>query len=357
MNFKKYLILVWVVCFQMTACGQPTLTETTVLSGQEDTLFYPQPVGYVNDFEQLFSDAETKQLNSLIRDFEARITIQIAIATLYDFHCDKDNFDDYTLQLSNTWGIGQKGKDNGILIAISKQFRQMRIQTGRDIENILTDEACRKIIGHYLVPSFKEENYFEGTLHGLKAIISFIESNSPPPADDCYELYTDSSSGYELLGYKQDGQVKIKAKYVAKYTDTLCTMALVLDREKGWLGIDKNGNVILVPFIFDNGPDYVKEGLFRFVENEKIGFANLDGQKIIPAQYSFATPFYEGYARYYIGGERIYENGKTQQQIMDESDSEGLIDLYWNWGGNITETGYINKEGQRFEEKPNTEQH
>lgn len=168
----------------------------------------------------------------------------------------------------------------------------------------------------------------------------------------CYELFTDTLSGQELYGYMYNGKIKIKAKYISTYSDSLCNMAIVLDKEKGWLGIDKNDNTILVPYIYDNGPDYAEEGLFRFVENEKMGFATLDGQKIISAQFDFVTPFSDGYAEYSIGGERIYENGKTQKQIIDESGYEGLIDLHWTWGGKIAETGYINKKGQRFKEKP-----
>lgn len=171
-------------------------------------------------------------------------------------------------------------------------------------------------------------------------------------ANECYKLFADTLAGKELLGYKYDGEITIKAQYIFSYSDSLCNMAIVLDREKGWLGIDKNNKTILVPYIFDNGPDYVEEGLFRFVENEKLGFANLEGQKIISAQFDFVTPFRDGYAEYFIGGERIYENGKTRKQIIDESGNEGLIDLHWNWGGNITETGYINKQGQRFKEIP-----
>lgn len=168
----------------------------------------------------------------------------------------------------------------------------------------------------------------------------------------CYELFTDTLSGQELYGYKYNGKVQIEAKYISTYSDSLCNMAIVLDREKGWLGVDKNNKTILIPYIYDNGPDYVEDGLFRFVENEKLGFANLEGEKIIPAQFDFVTPFSNGYAQYFIGGERIYENGKTQKQIIDESGYGGLIDLHWSWGGNITETGYVNKRGQRLKEKP-----
>jgi len=47
------------------------------------------------------------------------------------------------------------------------------------------------------------------------------------------------------------------------------------------------------------------------------------------------------------------ENGKTHSQIIAQSGTQGLIDLHWSWGGKITETGYINKKGQRLKKLPN----
>ena len=160
-----------------------------------------------------------------------------------------------------------------------------------------------------------------------------------------YEVKQDIGS---LYGYKsKNGKVAIKAQYNATYTDTLYKMAIVLKDWK-WVGVDRRGAVILVPFIYDNGPDYVAEGLFRFVEKEKIGFANLDGQKVIPAQFSFVTPFANGLAEYYIGGERIYANGKTRSQILKEIGPSGFGDNHWTWGGKVKEGGYINKLNQKF---------
>ncbi|MDV3746717.1 WG repeat-containing protein [Elizabethkingia anophelis] len=167
--------------------------------------------------------------------------------------------------------------------------------------------------------------------------------------NECYRIFSDSVSGTELYGYKTHKNViKIPAKFISTYSDKLCKMAIVLDSKEGWIGIDKKGTIILRPYIYDNGPDYVEEGLFRFTEGKKIGFANLNGVKIITAQFDFVTPFKDGLAEYYIGGERIYENGKTAAQI--DKDGGSLEDLHWSWGGNVTEYGYINKSGQRFKE-------
>ena len=59
------------------------------------------------------------------------------------------------------------------------------------------------------------------------------------------------------------------------------------------------------------------------------------------AQFDFAAPFKDGLAEYFIGGERVYDNGKTASQIAREGGS--LTDVHWSWSGNVTESGYINK--------------
>ncbi len=179
--------------------------------------------------------------------------------------------------------------------------------------------------------------------------ILFAFSSSAQKRSDYLVSYHIEKDGFDVYGYKhRNGKVAIKAQYSSIYTDTLYKMAIVL-KEWKWVGIDRNAKIILIPFIYDNGPDYVEEGLFRFVEKDKIGFADLNGNKIISAQYSFATFFTDGIADYYIGGDRIYENGKTRKQnVADGTMSEG--DVHWTWGGNVKESGFINRFGQRFKE-------
>ncbi len=143
--------------------------------------------------------------------------------------------------------------------------------------------------------------------------------------------FSDTTTGEELIGYKDKfGKIIIDAKYTHVYTDTLYSMAIVLKNWE-WVGIDKGENVILKPFIFDNGPDYLEEGLFRFVENNKIGFSDIDGRKIIKAKYDFATSFDNGLAEYTLGGQREYEKGGE----------------HWWWTGGY-ESGYINHDGKEF---------
>ena len=82
-------------------------------------------------------------------------------------------------------------------------------------------------------------------------------------------------------------------KYV--WSDTIRNMGIVLDKS-GYIGIDNKGKKLFGIVTFDNGPDYIKEGLFRITDNEKIGFADTLGNVVITAQYQNAMPFENGLA-------------------------------------------------------------
>ncbi|MBN8220198.1 MAG: WG repeat-containing protein [Spirochaetes bacterium] len=99
---------------------------------------------------------------------------------------------------------------------------------------------------------------------------------------------------------------------------------------EGWVAIDKNKKLLYTPFIFDNGPDYVKEGLLRFVENGKMGFVNEGGKKVIPAQFDFVFPFEGGTARFCNGCKSVSDG---EHKMMDEKTG--------TWGK-------INKSGKKL---------
>lgn len=86
-------------------------------------------------------------------------------------------------------------------------------------------------------------------------------------------------------------------KYNATWTDTLKTFAIVSVRGFGMMGIDRYENILFEVFRFDNGPDYLKEGLFRVVRNSKIGYANKYGEVVIPCQFDCAFFFENGKAK------------------------------------------------------------
>lgn len=135
---------------------------------------FPERIGYVNDFEGIFSPEQVKVLNELVSKHEKETTNEIAVVTVSSFQPFPTLFD-YSYALANDWGIGKKGNNNGIVIVMGKQIRQIRIQVGYGLESKLKDEEAKRIIDHTIVPEFKMGDYYAGIEKGLAQIIKAIK--------------------------------------------------------------------------------------------------------------------------------------------------------------------------------------
>ena len=91
----------------------------------ENTIF-PQPVGYVNDFEGIFTESQIKELNVIINRHELETTNQIAIVTIGSIEPYND-ISEFTIDLANYWRIGHKDHKNGVLIAFSTKLKKIQI--------------------------------------------------------------------------------------------------------------------------------------------------------------------------------------------------------------------------------------
>lgn len=94
--------------------------------------------------------------------------------------------------------------------------------------------------------------------------------------------------------------------------------------QDGWVAINRKKQVVYKPFIYDNGPDYVQEGLLRFVEQGKMGFVNEAGKKVIKAQFDFVFPFEKGRARF-CNGCRSIKDGE-HSMIDEKTGTWGEVD-------------------------------
>lgn len=138
----------------------------------------PQPVNYLSDYENIYSDSEEIVIDSIIADFNKKTQIQIAVVTFDTMMIARDSVDALTLKIANFWGVGQKEKNNGVTIGICKGHKRMSIQNGYGIEKILTNEETKKIIDEGFIPGFREEKYFYGTLNGLKTLMAALVNNT-----------------------------------------------------------------------------------------------------------------------------------------------------------------------------------
>ena len=136
----------------------------------------PEPIGFVNDFENILTKNEEKELNKLITDYEEKTTVEIAIVTIPSSATSEEKFNDLSLYIAKSWGVGKKIKNNGILIAISDGYSKIRIQTGKGTEQILSDQTTKEIIEKCMISHFKKGNYFQGVFSGINEIKTNINS-------------------------------------------------------------------------------------------------------------------------------------------------------------------------------------
>jgi hypothetical protein len=92
-----------------------------------------------------------------------------------------------------------------------------------------------------------------------------------------YRIKDTATGDYGYVNAKGDTIIPI-GKYDMCFTEQFYKFAIVIAKGKGLVGIDQNENILFNVYIVDNGPDYPCNGLFRIVQNGKIGFANLKGK-------------------------------------------------------------------------------
>jgi uncharacterized protein len=128
------------------------------------------PKRYFNDYAQMVTPGTAAYLESELENFERETSNQILVVIFPDWP-DNLVFDDYAQSLYRAAKIGQAGKDNGVLLLLTKGGK-IRIHTGRGLEGALPDALCIRIIRDDFAPQFRAGNYDESLKQGLAAIIA-----------------------------------------------------------------------------------------------------------------------------------------------------------------------------------------
>ncbi len=131
----------------------------------------PTPAKLVNDLYNLLSTDEVYQLESKLRTFMDSTSNQIAIVTLQT--TGGYAIDDIALKIMREWGVGQKDKDNGVVILVAVEDRKIWISTGYGMEGALPDARCKQIIDQIIKPAFREKQYFKGFNRATDRMIQY----------------------------------------------------------------------------------------------------------------------------------------------------------------------------------------
>lgn len=223
MKIKRVIAVAATLLIAVLFCG---------CSGSKNELIQPTNEFYVNDLANVITEADSQEMLSRAVALQQKTTAQVVVVTVEDL--DGKEISDYALELGRSWGVGDENEDNGVVILLSENDREIYIAVGYGLEGALPDSKTGRIIDSYGLQYLREDNFSKGLLEVSKAIINetYIEYGQEPEA------------GYvpiELLSQTEnedEGSIKILISWVILII-IIILFSRIFGRRRGgfiWLG-------------------------------------------------------------------------------------------------------------------------
>jgi uncharacterized protein len=157
----------------------------------------PRLKGRINDYAGMLSPETANRLDAQLADLERTDSTQVVVLTIPSL--EGQSLEEYSIKVAQAWGIGQKGKDNGALLLVSKADRKVRIEVGYGLEGVLTDALSGRIISQNIVPAFKAGNFDAGIQAGVSAVIAAVRGEYQGSAKGQTEESNDEGAIFGII--------------------------------------------------------------------------------------------------------------------------------------------------------------
>src|SRR5713226_1810410 len=137
---------------------------------------FPPLTGRVVDDAGILTDSTRAALTDMLAQHERATGNQVVVVTLKDLQ--GYTIEDFGYQLGRKWGIGQKGKNNGVLLIVAPKEHKVRIEVGYGLEGTLTDAVSREIIEREILPDFRRGDFNAGVLAGTGSILTRLSGGA-----------------------------------------------------------------------------------------------------------------------------------------------------------------------------------
>lgn len=159
-------------------CGKLTLGLVallfTAVLGLAATL--PALTGRIVDQANIIPDETRRAIEPKLVDLESKSSIQLVVATVTSL--DGQEVEPYANMLFRTWKLGEKAKNNGVLLLVAPNERRVRIEVGYGLEGTLTDALTKVIITNAITPRFKTGDFGGGISRGVDDIIAVLTTDA-----------------------------------------------------------------------------------------------------------------------------------------------------------------------------------
>jgi uncharacterized protein len=146
------------------------------LAGAASAANIPPLTGRVVDQAGLLSDADKISLETRLEDLEAKSGIQLVVATVKSL--DGDEIEPYANQMFRAWKLGERTRNNGVLLLVAPSERRVRIEVGYGLEATLTDALSKVIIANAITPRFKSGDFPGGIHRGVDDIVTVLTTDA-----------------------------------------------------------------------------------------------------------------------------------------------------------------------------------
>jgi uncharacterized protein len=138
----------------------------------------PPLSGRVVDQTGTLSASDISTLTRRLKDFETRKGSQVAVLIVPT--TAPETIEQYSIRVAETWKIGRKKIDDGVLLVVAKNNHKARIEVGYGLEGALTDVTSKRIIDEIIVPKFQSGDFAGGISVGVEWIIAMIDGEKLP---------------------------------------------------------------------------------------------------------------------------------------------------------------------------------
>nr|7TBR_A Chain A, TPM_phosphatase domain-containing protein [Rhodothermus marinus SG0.5JP17-172] len=133
---------------------------------------------WVTDLADLLTPAEERMLSRKLATYADTTSTQIVIVTLPTLNGVPAA--DYAVELGRRWGVGQKEYDNGVVILVAREEREVFIATGYGLEGAIPDALAGRIVRDIIVPRFRRGDFYGGLSAAVDAIIAAAQGEFQP---------------------------------------------------------------------------------------------------------------------------------------------------------------------------------
>lgn len=141
----------------------------------------PNPPSLVVDYSGLLNGGQRMSLEMKLNEYAKVHGTQIAVVTIDDLEGMEPS--DFADQLAEAWGVGQAGKENGVMILVNpsedRQSGDMHITVGYGLEAVIPDITARRIVDREIIPHFREGRYYEGLDQATTVLMQLAAGEFP----------------------------------------------------------------------------------------------------------------------------------------------------------------------------------